>query len=293
MPKPDGTDSSVTVNRQAAAPVSVIIPCYRCSATVERAVVSVMGQSRRPEEIILVDDASDDDTLDVLTGLQERFGRDALRLIRLPRNSGVASARNAGLDEARQPYVAFLDADDSWHPRKIELQSQWMREHPEAAITGHPLALGAGGGPGLNGPLTLRAHSITRRSILIRNLLLTSTVMLRRDLDRRFRAGKRYAEDYLLWLEIILDGHQGWFLRAPLAFRHKAVWGEAGLSSHLWSMELGILATYQEVRRRGSISAALYVSCWTLSLVKFARRLLVAPFRRTAPGQRSRAETVL
>ena len=88
MPKPDGTDSSVAVNRQAAAPVSVIIPCYRCSATVERAVVSVMGQSRRPEEIILVDDASDDDTLDVLTGLQERFGRDALRLIRLPRKSG-------------------------------------------------------------------------------------------------------------------------------------------------------------------------------------------------------------
>src|SRR6185369_14935384 len=109
----------------------------RCAGTIERAVRSVAGQSRRPAELILVDDASGDGTGALLEGLRSRYGPDWIRIITLERNQGPGTARNVGWDAATSTYIAFLDADDAWHPRKIEIQCAWMDSHPEFAVTGH------------------------------------------------------------------------------------------------------------------------------------------------------------
>ena len=100
------------------APVTVVVPCYRCATTIERAVVSVAEQMQRPAELVLVDDASADGTLEVLHALATRHG-DWVKVIALPSNRGAASARNAGWDAATQPLVAFLDSDDACHPPKL------------------------------------------------------------------------------------------------------------------------------------------------------------------------------
>jgi len=121
-------------------PVSVVIPCYCCEDTIERAVVSVMSQTALPGEVILVDDASPDHgrTLSKLQELQERFrDKTHIEIIALKNNSGPSVARNAGWGTATQPYIAFLDADDAWHTQKLEIQYEWMKEHPEIALTGH------------------------------------------------------------------------------------------------------------------------------------------------------------
>ena len=104
-------------------PVSVIIPTYNRVTTVTRAIDSVLAQTYSHFEIIVVDDGSTDNTSDVLN---ERYG-DRVRLVRQS-NMGVAAARNAGVAAARYELVAFLDSDDYWLPRKLEVQVPLMAD---------------------------------------------------------------------------------------------------------------------------------------------------------------------
>ncbi len=78
------------------APVSVIIPCYRATLTIDRAITSVARQSLRPIEIIFVDDGSGDATVDMLYAIQGRYGGDWIKVIPLPVNGGPSVARNIG-----------------------------------------------------------------------------------------------------------------------------------------------------------------------------------------------------
>jgi glycosyltransferase involved in cell wall biosynthesis len=101
---------------------SVIIPAFNAAATLARAIESVRAQSWLAHEIIVVDDGSSDDTAQVT----DSFG-DAVKLIRQP-NSGVAIARNAGAHAASGDWLAFLDADDWYHPDRLRLHVEWIAE---------------------------------------------------------------------------------------------------------------------------------------------------------------------
>lgn len=105
--------------------VSVVIPAYNAAWCIRRAIDSVLAQSFRDFELIVVDDGSTDGTAAVLAG----YG-DAVRVVAQP-NGGLSSARNAGIVAARGEYVAFLDADDWWLPAKLERQVAMMRSRPE------------------------------------------------------------------------------------------------------------------------------------------------------------------
>ena len=96
--------------------VSVIIPAYNAGATIVRAIESVLAQTSLPMEIIVVDDGSTDDT----AALVEKF-QPTVQLIRQP-NKGVGAARNAAAKISRGEWLAFLDADDAWMPKKLEKQ---------------------------------------------------------------------------------------------------------------------------------------------------------------------------
>ncbi|MBC7511115.1 MAG: glycosyltransferase family 2 protein, partial [Ferruginibacter sp.] len=118
------------------APVSVVIPCYRCTSTIRRAILSIAGQTRRPAEIILVDDASPDETLRVLYEIEREYSG-WIKVISSKMNLGPAAARNIGWNLASQPFIAFLDSDDAWHPKKIEIQYYYMHKHPRISLSGH------------------------------------------------------------------------------------------------------------------------------------------------------------
>lgn len=104
--------------------VSVVIPAYNAAWCIRRAIDSVLAQSFRDFELIVVDDGSTDGTAAVLAA----YG-DAVRVVAKP-NGGLSSARNAGIAAARGEYVAFLDADDWWLPAKLERQVAMMRSRP-------------------------------------------------------------------------------------------------------------------------------------------------------------------
>ena len=268
-------------------PVSVIIPCYRCSGTIGRAVASVASQTMVPAEVILIDDGSRDGTLNRLQQLRDLFPGGWIRVIELPENAGPGTARNAGWEQATQQFVAFLDADDAWHPQKIELQYSWMDANPDVALSSHACVLADGDGSEKH-----KAHPATReitfrqispRQCLISNRFPTRSVMLKRCLPHRFAPGKRYSEDFLLWCDICLDGYRCCRSEASLAFLYKAEYGEGGLSRNLWEMQKGQMDTYCRLRKSGRITELVLSVLLAWSVIRFVRRIMITRLRRN-PG---------
>jgi glycosyltransferase involved in cell wall biosynthesis len=111
--------------------VTTIIPCFNAAATLLRAIGSVRAQSYPNIEIIAVDDGSRDGTLALLRQ-QEALG---VRVITQP-NGGAPAARNAAIAVARGEFLAFLDADDEWHPDKLAQQIKILAAHPGMVLIG-------------------------------------------------------------------------------------------------------------------------------------------------------------
>ncbi len=105
--------------------VSAVIPAFNAAWCVGKAIDSVLAQSFRDFELIVVNDGSTDDTADVLAG----YG-DSIRVVDQA-NGGMSHARNSGIREARGEFIAFLDSDDWWLPEKLARQVTLMRARPE------------------------------------------------------------------------------------------------------------------------------------------------------------------
>ena len=261
--------------------VTVIIPCFRCFDTIKRAFNSVIAQTCLPEEIILIDDFSNDDgvTLAALDQLRQGHQKTGIKIVRLDKNSGPGSARNAGWKEALQPYLAFLDADDSWHPKKIEIQYQWMAANPNAVLSGHQsLKISAQKILPLL-PNNFAVARVKKYSLLFSNRFPTRSVMLKREIPYRFVPEKRYAEDYLLWLTIVFNGQSVWFLNSAMTYSYKEDFGESGLTGDLWKTQLGVLDTYQQIYNSGFISMVVFILVSSLSFCKYLRRLIITRAR--------------
>lgn len=255
--------------------VSVVIPCYRCARTIERAIASVAAQTLRPAEVILVDDASGDETRDVLRRLSQQFDPGWIKLIFLDHNAGAGSARNAGWAAASQPLIAFLDADDAWHFRKIEIQYGYMMAMPDVALCGHGFRLLKQGvlpywnvGQG-------DAQTIGKWAMLLSNRFVTPSAMIRRDIGHRFIERQRYMEDHMLWLRVVCSGKRVVKLPTALAAIYKDPFGVTGLSSRVWLMERSDLGNYRRLCRDGCISRPQLAVLVAYSLLKFMRRLVI------------------
>src|SRR5262245_7125063 len=107
--------------------VSIIIPTYNRTGFLRAAVASALAQTLHDFEIIVVDDASKDDTERVL----RHFEDSRITLIRHEINRGVAAARNTGVENAKGKYFAFLDDDDEWLPNKLNRQFELLESSPK------------------------------------------------------------------------------------------------------------------------------------------------------------------
>ncbi|MEO8364936.1 MAG: glycosyltransferase family 2 protein [Pseudoxanthomonas sp.] len=105
--------------------VSIIMPVFNAERTMRQSIESVLQQSEERLELVLIDDASTDHSARIIEEYELRDGR--IKVLRQSSNAGVAEARNAGIRAASGRYIAFLDSDDWWHPRKLELQIGQMQ----------------------------------------------------------------------------------------------------------------------------------------------------------------------
>ncbi|MFY9259943.1 MAG: glycosyltransferase family 2 protein [Gallionella sp.] len=272
MPQP------LTLN--SALPITVVIPCYRCGKTIQRAIESIAQQTALPSEILLVDDFSNDDTVNQLQMLAHDYPPGWIRVISLSKNVGAGVARNEGMQQATQDYIAFLDSDDAWHPLKLSIQYNWMRTHSDVMLTGH---------------LSIRysqriqetdfsAKEILEKPISPSRLLLSNafscrSMMFRRELPVLFDLHKRYMEDQWWLMQIAFAGYAITELKIPLAFTFKADYGEEGLSSRLWLMEKSELENYYQLGEAGKIPRGWVAILWVYSLLKHIKRMLVSQAR--------------
>lgn len=120
--------------------ISVLIPAYNCGATLRETLDSVLAQTHAPHEILVMDDGSTDETSRILDFYKPRIT--AFR----QSNTGAGEARNALILRAQGELVAFLDSDDIWHPRYLEVQAQLFHAHPQAVavFTSHSTFYGEG-----------------------------------------------------------------------------------------------------------------------------------------------------
>jgi cellulose synthase/poly-beta-1,6-N-acetylglucosamine synthase-like glycosyltransferase len=202
--------------------VSVVVPVYNGGPFLRKAIDSILSQTYKSIELIVVDDGSVDDSADIISSYGPR-----LQPIRQP-NAGVAHARNAGIRAARGDFIAFLDQDDWWLPTKVAKQVELFGQdddlglvHTDTAFYHDPSA------SFIERINCLRPELLTGRSferLLLGNAILNSSVMVRRSvlnavgtINTEIRGNT--IQDYDLWLRIAKQSSFGFIAEKLVVYR--------------------------------------------------------------------------
>ncbi|RON52431.1 glycosyl transferase [Pseudomonas frederiksbergensis] len=184
--------------------VCVIIPMYNSAGSIRQTLDSLNDQTRRPDHVIVIDDGSSDDGAQIVEHYAASFPLTLLRQA----NEGPASARNHGVFKAEETFIAFLDADDQWHPQKLEKQLQLYDEltrkgHKVGLIDCYQMSEFSDGRRELEDRLKTGNHF---EDFIHENVINgTSGVVVLREVITAlggFDQSLRYAEDRLLWTRI-------------------------------------------------------------------------------------------
>ena len=192
--------------------VSVIIPLYNEEKYILECINSVINQTYKNLEIIIVDDKSTDNGLKLL----EKIKDDRIRIIKLDKNSGVACARNKGIEVSTGDYICFLDSDDFWVKEKIEKQLKFIEN--KAFIYSDYMYTKA------NGEEIKKAvvpKSLNYKQALKNTCIFTSTVMFdmhKIDKHDLYMPNLKIGEDTFVWWNVLKKGITAYAINEPLAY---------------------------------------------------------------------------
>ena len=195
--------------------VSTYIIGRNCAHTLAEALDSVVGQSRPPDEIVYVDDASDDDSI----GVAGRYAMQHVRVLRNARHLGIRASRNRAVEVCSGDWVAVLDADDIWMPDKLQKQFAHLSRDPSLCALGGAATIIDAAGEEMGAIHCPTSDRDIKDRELIHNCFVHSTLIFRRDLFLELGGYRDLApaEDYDLLLRMSERGrlHN---LDEPLAF---------------------------------------------------------------------------
>ncbi len=188
---------------------SVIVPTYNREDLLLRSIHSVINQTFKEWELIIIDDGSTDHTSDLVRSIVSTDKR--IQYVQLPDNRGVANARNVGISLAKNPYLCFLDSDDEWRLDKLEKQSHFLSTNRTATfifssyfkISKHSKIIS------YTGPHTYSA-------LLRHNFIPLSTVCIHHSLLKSFIFPNNKHEDYSLWLDLLQEDPNIFYIDEPL-----------------------------------------------------------------------------
>jgi glycosyltransferase involved in cell wall biosynthesis len=187
--------------------VSVVIPTHNRAQFLKAAIASVLNQTYQDFEIVVVDDASSDDTQKVVSLCRD----ERIKYIRHEVNKGDAGSRNTGIVHSHGDYVAFLDDDDEWLPEKLKMQVDLLESSPAqvGGIYTGSLSLDTRSGKILNVNIPPRKRHLFE-DIFVNNFIATSCILLRRECIERvglFDERIPFCSDYDMWIRIAEQFH--------------------------------------------------------------------------------------
>ncbi len=183
--------------------VTVVMPVYNAESFLADAIESVLNQTYRNFELLLIDDCSKDESLHIAKKYEEKDRR--VRVLRNRVNQGVAKTRNYGVREAKGEYIALLDSDDVWQQEKLERQLHLLeQENAELAYCSYDFI-------DEEGRTILRPFLVPKKTdfnrMLYENDIGCSTVVIRSDVFKQHLFNPDcYHEDYALWMELLQEG---------------------------------------------------------------------------------------
>ncbi len=249
------------------------MPVHDAAATLGQALRSVQAQTHTDWELLAVDDASTDDSWDILTAAASEDDR--IGPIRSDEPLGAAGARNRAIEQARGSWVAFLDSDDMWLPSKLTDQLAFGAETGAALTFGSYYKVeaeydGEAAAFVPNGRLIEALPAVTYRTMLQANFIGCLTAMYNRDrLGTRLMPDLRKRQDYALWLSILRDGGTARGMTEPLALYRAARPGSLSenkveLVRHNWHL-------YRKVEGLSAVRSAMSLTTATIRSVRNGR----------------------
>ena len=184
--------------------LSVIMPVYNAETYVKDAVTSILNQTYKNLELIIIEDGSTDNSLQILESIKDN----KILLVKNGINRGQIYTRNLGLKMAKGEYIGMFDADDIAYPDKFKLQIDFLKKNEDYGMIGSWAKFIDEEGERLNGSWKLRAKpGMIPPIMLFKNYFLQSAVVYRKDCISKFsfKEGFDVGEDYKIWLEIIAD----------------------------------------------------------------------------------------
>jgi glycosyltransferase involved in cell wall biosynthesis len=214
--------------------ITAVVAAYNAEPWIAEALEAILGQTRPPDEVVVVDDGSTDGTARVL----ERFGV-AIRVVRQP-NGGCPAAFNRAFAEARGDFVAMCGADDVWEPRKLEWQAETLADHPDVDVLfGDARVIGEHRPAGLVNDLYTEGipegvldGGMLRDALYRGNFICAPSIVIRRSLFEQLGPFiENYgADDYEYWMRCLRVGARFFYDGRPLLSYRRH---ESNLSSRL------------------------------------------------------------
>ena len=216
--------------------VSIIMAAYNAEKTISIAINSVLVQTYTNWELLVINDCSKDNTVEVVTS----FTDPRIHLLNNETNSGVSVTRRKGMDAAIGEWIAVLDSDDAWTPDKLEKQIKLAEKTgAELVFTGSAFMDNDGT------PIDWQLHVptiLSYRELLKQNLISNSSVLVKADLYRiHYSVGDGMHEDFAIWLGITREGKDAYGIDEPLLIYRLAKSSKWSLSPNLIISALGLL----------------------------------------------------
>lgn len=246
--------------------VSIITPTYNSEKYIAKTIESVMSQTYKEWELLIVDDCSSDSTCEIVHKYIEKDER--IKLFKLEENAGAAIARNTALDKATGRFIAYLDSDDIWFTDKLGKQVRFMiNEKSGFSCTSYNVI--SDEGEDLRKKITMKKE-LDYTGFLINNLIQTVGVMVDLEIvnkDRLIMPNMRRRQDAATWLQVLKSGVSCKGIDESLAYYRRA---SGSLSSNKFKAIKGVWYLYREVEK---------LPLW-FSLYCFVRYAFLAVWKR-------------
>jgi len=249
--------------------VSVVIPFFNSEKTISESLLSICNQSLLPREVIIVDDCSSNP--EQLRHIVSQFSKQLnIKCVFQTKNKGAAYARNVGIGLSSSGYIAFLDSDDVWHPKKLEVQYLFMLDS-DAYISGHGYVQDLNKTK-MQPNTQIQAKTIKRRHFVTGNPFFTPTIMIKNDMYL-FNPKYRVVDDYCCWLENLKKG-PAFLINSQLAGGFKAAIGAGGLTGNIQGMHDAYKLVLRDLYEKKEIGVLFYFSAILVETLKYPLRKL-------------------